>query len=1007
MKLLTFKSCFLLWFSALIVLAAFGQASQAVTQEWAAIYDCGASDYPQDIALDSSGNVYVTGHSYIDGWTVTTIKYDSAGNQLWVRNYDYRPGTGLLDLGNAIAVDSSGNVYVTGATAYGSDVDVLTIMYDTNGNFQWAATYGSATNSYDEGHDIAVNSTTGDVYITGRSDGNLIIIRYNSAGAEQFVNTYGGTLACGYGIAIDSSGNVYATGYNGTDYITIKRNSSLNTELWSVTYNGPGGGTDTAYGIALDSSGNAYVTGKSPGLGTGNDCATIKYSSAAGASLWVKRYDNAGVSDSGEAIVVDSSGNAYVTGTTDSGAGTTDYLTIMYDTAGVQQWVKLYDGGSGNDMAHGIAIDTNTPPNVYVTGESSSAFSSWDFATIMYDNAGNQQWVMRYNGISNLDDHAQAIAVYDKNNIYVIGEATGDYATVKYSQAGAVKIVKWEQLPNLTEQGIDVNDTKPSILADDFNCTTTGPITEITVWGSWKGDYIQMPGAVKFRLSIHSDIPDNPQDPNGYSRPGNTLWMKEFLPGQFTVGQEAINLEEGWMDPPLHYIPWADTICWKYTFTIDPNQAFTQSGKPNSPIVYWLDVQAEPEGTMSKFGWKTARTHWNDDAVWGMGMEPYPGPWNELIYPPQHPFHPESIDLAFRIVTEGQEEPEDPNLKYLQPPDLTETGVDVRFDRSDGITRILADDFPCTTMGRITGVKLWGSWLNDLKGTVQMIHLSIHTDIPASESPTGYSMPGTLLWQRDVTPSDINETLEYILPQGQYEWWWDPYMPVPIPFGDTQVWRYNIHIPWTFAFVQQGEPNNPKVYWLDAWAIVKDQSGGNTAQFGWKSSRIHWNDDAVYDYGSNNWLEMRYPPGHPYSPESMDLAFELRTEPECYAGMADYAQWVDAKKPECWCYPRQQRGDGDGLKAGGTKTGYYYVDAGDLTLLTGAWKVRNPPFGPGLSGTQGCADFDHKKAGSTKTGYYRVDAGDLTILTAYWKVREPPQGPGVPPDSLPGNRVPH
>jgi hypothetical protein len=349
----------------------------------------------------------------------------------------------------------------------------------------------------------------------------------------------------------------------------------------------------------------------------------------------------------------------------------------------------------------------------------------------------------------------------------------------------------------------------------------------------------------------------------------------------------------------------------------------------------------------------------------------------------------------------------DPNLKYLQPPDLTETGVDVRFDRSDGITRILADDFPCTTMGRITGVKLWGSWLNDLKGTVQMIHLSIHSDVPIGPNNPSYSKPGQLLWQRDVIPSDFNETLEYTLPQGQHEWWWDPYIPVPIPFGDTQVWRYNIHIPWTFAFVQQGEPNNPKVYWLDAWAIVKDQSGGNTAQFGWKSSRIHWNDDAVYDYGSNNWLEMRYPPGHPYSPESMDLAFEIRTELECYAGQPDYAQWVDASKPECWCYPRQCHGDGDGLKAGGTKTGYYYVDAGDLNLLTGAWKVKNPPKGPGCTGTMGCADFDHKKAGGTKTGYYRVDAGDLNILTANWKVKEPPKGPGVPPDCPPGNRVPH
>ena len=52
------------------------------------------------------------------------------------------------------------------------------------------------------------------------------------------------------------------------------------------------------------------------------------------------------------------------------------------------------------------------------------------------------------------------------------------------------------------------------------------------------------------------------------------------------------------------------------------------------------------------FGWKTSRRHWNDDAVWGIGPEPNPGPWWELRYPPGHPLVPASIDLAFGIVSE-------------------------------------------------------------------------------------------------------------------------------------------------------------------------------------------------------------------------------------------------------------------------------------------------------------------------------------------------------------------
>ena len=567
---------------------------------------------------------------------------------------------------------------------------------------------------------------------------------------------------------------------------------------------------------------------------------------------------------------------------------------------------------------------------------------------------------------------------------------------------------KWLQRPDLSTNGLDVTASDPLILADDFECNKSTLITDITVWGSWKYDYLPYgnPNNVSFTLSIHSDIPyPDPCNPYEWSMPGDVLWVRNLMPSEVHIQKEQIN--EGWYNPYYQeYLPIGDHVCWKYVFHIPEANAFCQKGTPEEPIVYWLDVQAHPFDTTAQFGWKSSINHWNDDAVITAGFEPYIGWWNELRYPFEHPLYYQSIDLAFAI--DGNIPcNEDPNLKYKQPPDLTETGVDVRFDRSDGVTRILADDFPCTTKGRITGVKLWGSWLNDIKGNVQKIHLSIHSDVPIGPNNPSYSKPGQLLWQRDVNLIDINETLEYILPQGQYEWWWDPYIPVAIPLGDTQVWRYDIHIPWTFAFEQTGDPNNPKVYWLDAWAIVKDQSGGNTAQFGWKSSRIHWNDDAVWGY-NNEWMEMRYPPGHPYYPQSMDLAFEIRTEQECFpSNDPNYAQWVDAGKPECWCYPRQCHGDGDGLKVGDVKQGFYYVGAGDLTLLQGAWKIKNPPKGPGLSGTQGCADFDHKTAGDAKQGFYRVGAGDLTILQGTWRVKEPPKGPGVPPDCPPGNRVPH
>jgi len=213
---------------------------------------------------------------------------------------------------------------------------------------------------------------------------------------------------------------------------------------------------------------------------------------------------------------------------------------------------------------------------------------------------------------------------------------------------------KWLQRPDLNETGIDVNATEPYILADDFLCTEPGWITEVHVWGSWMNDWIpygEMPGAVTFTLSFHKDIPDS-MSPTEYSMPGDPVWVRTFYPGEFTVQRWAENLEEGWMTPPDSYFWPGDTVCWLYSFFIDEDDAFHQDGTEAEPMVYWLDVQAEPEDADAWFGWKTSLDHWNDDAVWGDGIEPYFGPWFELIYPPNHEFTGDSIDLAFLLRAE-------------------------------------------------------------------------------------------------------------------------------------------------------------------------------------------------------------------------------------------------------------------------------------------------------------------------------------------------------------------
>jgi len=282
----------------------------------------------------------------------------------------------------------------------------------------------------------------------------IILVLFASAALaqplEEWVARYNGpadSLDCAEALALDPSGNIYVTGYSwgsGThyDYATIKYDSDGN-QLWVARYNGPGNGPDVAYALALDPSGNVCVTGYSYGSGTSSDYATIKYDSD-GNQLWVARYNGpANDSDWGEALALDPSGNVYVTGYS-TGSGTDyDYATIKYDQNGNQRWVARYNGpANGEDRAVAMALDASG--NVYVTGRSYGSGTGEDYAIIKYDTNGNELWVARYNGPGNGQDRAEALTVDVSGNVYVTGCSYGsgtdyDYATIKYSQGAGVE----------------------------------------------------------------------------------------------------------------------------------------------------------------------------------------------------------------------------------------------------------------------------------------------------------------------------------------------------------------------------------------------------------------------------------------------------------------------------------------------------------------------------------------------------------------------------------------
>jgi peptidoglycan hydrolase-like protein with peptidoglycan-binding domain len=381
----------------------------------------------ESIAVDSSGNIYITGYFYetvdFGGGNVTSagstdifvLKLNSSGTFQWVNTY----GGTSFDFGRGIAVDSSGNIYITGyfyetvdfgggnlTSAGGADIFVLKL--NSSATFQWVSTFGST--SIDVGEDITVDSS-GNSYITGYFEGtvdfgggnvtsagsaDIFVLKLNSSGTFQWVNTYGGSaFDVGMDITVDSSGNSYITGYfEGTvdfgagnvtsagaaDIFILKLNSS-GAFQWVNIFGGTS--TDVGQGIAVDSSGNSYITGSFQGtvdFGSGDitpsgfdDIFVLKVNPS-GTFQWVSTFGGTS-NDVGEDITVDSSGNSYITGwfreTVDFGAGNVtsaggaDIIVLKLNSSGTFQWVNTYGGTSG-DVGEGITVDSSG--NSYITG---------------------------------------------------------------------------------------------------------------------------------------------------------------------------------------------------------------------------------------------------------------------------------------------------------------------------------------------------------------------------------------------------------------------------------------------------------------------------------------------------------------------------------------------------------------------------------------------------------------------------------------------------------------
>jgi len=401
------------------------------------------------IVVDGSGNAYITGYAGTSDFPskdpiqaseagdgdAFVAKIDADGSALVYSTY---LGGSDFDYGRGIAVDGSGNAYITGSTV--SDnfptknpiqaskagyQDAFVAKIDADGSALVYSTYLGGS-FIDYGYGIAVDGS-GNAYITGYSDSDsfptknpiqaskagyqdAFVAKIDADGSALVYSTYlgGNSDDSGYGIAVDGSGNAYITGFTVSDNFPTKNPiqaskagyqdafiAKIDADGSALVYSTYLGGSDrdSGHGIAVDGSGNAYITGytvsdnfptKNPIQASyaGYDDAFVAKIDADGSALVYSTYLGGNSDDSGYGIAVDGSGNAYITGDTDSDsfptknpiqaskAGYRDAFVAKINAAGSALVYSTYLGGNSYDFGHGIAVDDSG--NAYITGDTDS-----------------------------------------------------------------------------------------------------------------------------------------------------------------------------------------------------------------------------------------------------------------------------------------------------------------------------------------------------------------------------------------------------------------------------------------------------------------------------------------------------------------------------------------------------------------------------------------------------------------------------------------------------------
>ena len=366
--------------------------------DWIRQIGSAGSDESYDVSADGLGSVYIAGRTGngVAGPTAGLsdaylAKYDQSGNFQWARQV----GSPMSDYGFTVATDKLGSVFLAGRTEGavvppfgGGGYDGFVAKYDSSGNQAWVRQVGTSGSEY---FNDAATDGLGNVYLTGASSGNLglstdtgnaLVMKLDANGNTLWSRRIGGVGYESHAISMDGLGNVYVSGetpYDSTGPNTaidafVSKLDGTGNLIWTRTISTSG--SERAYGISTDGLGNAYVTGSTsgnlarPNVNT-NDVFVSKYDPQ-GNKLWVKQFGTAS-QDEGIDISTDSLGNSYITGQSGGDlfgpnaelGGLRDVILFSLDASGNFLWGTEFGKPNGD---YGQGVSTDGIGSVYVSG---------------------------------------------------------------------------------------------------------------------------------------------------------------------------------------------------------------------------------------------------------------------------------------------------------------------------------------------------------------------------------------------------------------------------------------------------------------------------------------------------------------------------------------------------------------------------------------------------------------------------------------------------------------